>query len=164
MLSLRSDEEIGPLSPLGVSLAAGFSGSVAAAASHCFDTAKSRSQCVVLPKVCLLLLTRFVYFLDYSINFLILFSNHLLDTVKNGFVHLPQQCANWLNFSFPITFFSLSSTMQYRWVILVCANGWSGNALIPFVVCVYEWLHLFTMVPCVTILHSCPMVCSSRKI
>ncbi|KAG6686554.1 hypothetical protein I3842_11G026000 [Carya illinoinensis] len=48
--SPRSDEEIGPLSPLGVSLAAGFSGSVAAAASHCFDTAKTRSQCVVLPK------------------------------------------------------------------------------------------------------------------
>ena len=47
----RSDEEIGPLSPLAVSLAAGFSGSVAAAASHCFDTAKSRSQCIVLPKV-----------------------------------------------------------------------------------------------------------------
>ncbi|KAB1207613.1 Mitochondrial dicarboxylate/tricarboxylate transporter DTC [Morella rubra] len=47
----RSDEEIGPLSPLAVSLAAGFSGSVAAAASHGFDTAKSRSQCVVLPKV-----------------------------------------------------------------------------------------------------------------
>ncbi|XP_059442609.1 probable S-adenosylmethionine carrier 2, chloroplastic [Corylus avellana] len=46
----RSDEEIGPLSPLAVSLAAGFSGSVAAAASHCFDTAKSRSQCTVLPK------------------------------------------------------------------------------------------------------------------
>lgn len=46
----RSDEEIGPLSPLAVSLAAGFSGTVAAAASHGFDTAKSRSQCVVLPK------------------------------------------------------------------------------------------------------------------
>nr|XP_018634603.1 mitochondrial arginine transporter BAC2 isoform X2 [Nicotiana tomentosiformis] len=46
----RSDEEIGPLSPLAVSLAAGFSGSVAAAASHGFDTAKSRSQCIVLPK------------------------------------------------------------------------------------------------------------------
>ncbi|KAM7474680.1 hypothetical protein LguiB_021923 [Lonicera macranthoides] len=45
-----SDEEIGPLSPLTVSLAAGFSGSIAAAASHCFDTAKSRSQCIVLPK------------------------------------------------------------------------------------------------------------------
>ncbi|KAK4593591.1 hypothetical protein RGQ29_017630 [Quercus rubra] len=46
----RSDEEIGPLSPLAVSLAAGFSGSVAAAASHCFDTAKTRTQCIVLPK------------------------------------------------------------------------------------------------------------------
>ncbi|KAL4311620.1 hypothetical protein GQ457_01G044920 [Hibiscus cannabinus] len=46
----RYDEEIGPLSPLAVSLAAGFSGSVAAAASHGFDTAKSRSQCTVLPK------------------------------------------------------------------------------------------------------------------
>ncbi|WCJ28529.1 Mitochondrial substrate carrier family protein [Euphorbia peplus] len=45
-----SDEEIGPLSPLAVSLAAGFSGGVAAAASHCFDTAKSRSQCTVLPR------------------------------------------------------------------------------------------------------------------
>ncbi|KAK4359750.1 hypothetical protein RND71_021979 [Anisodus tanguticus] len=47
----RSDEEVGPLSPLAVSLAAGFSGSLAAAASHGFDTAKSRSQCIVLPKV-----------------------------------------------------------------------------------------------------------------
>ncbi|OMO61385.1 Integrase, catalytic core [Corchorus capsularis] len=47
---VRYDEEIGPLSPLAVSLAAGFSGSVAAAASHSFDTAKSRSQCTVLPK------------------------------------------------------------------------------------------------------------------
>ncbi|CAN4114403.1 unnamed protein product [Withania somnifera] len=46
----RSDEEVGPLSPLAVSLAAGFSGSLAAAASHAFDTAKSRSQCIVLPK------------------------------------------------------------------------------------------------------------------
>ncbi|KAA8545568.1 hypothetical protein F0562_020352 [Nyssa sinensis] len=46
----RFDEEIGPLSPLAVSLAAGFSGSIAAAASHCFDTAKSRAQCIVLPK------------------------------------------------------------------------------------------------------------------
>ncbi|CAL0306123.1 unnamed protein product [Lupinus luteus] len=45
----RSDEEIGPLSPLGVSLAAGFSASLAAAASHGFDTARSRSQCTVLP-------------------------------------------------------------------------------------------------------------------
>lgn len=46
----RSDDEIGPLSPLAVSLAAGFSGSIAAAASHPFDTAKSRSECIVLPK------------------------------------------------------------------------------------------------------------------
>lgn len=47
----RYDEEIGPLSPLSVSFAAGISGSVAAATSHCFDTAKSRSQCIVVPKV-----------------------------------------------------------------------------------------------------------------
>ncbi|XP_022747024.1 uncharacterized protein LOC111296816 isoform X2 [Durio zibethinus] len=46
----RYYEEIVPLSPLAVSLAAGLSGSVAAAASHSFDTAKSRSQCIVLPK------------------------------------------------------------------------------------------------------------------
>ncbi|KAG6792596.1 hypothetical protein POTOM_001748 [Populus tomentosa] len=46
----RSNEEVGSLSPLSVSLAAGFSGSIAAAASHCFDTAKCRSQCTVLPK------------------------------------------------------------------------------------------------------------------
>lgn len=46
----RFDEEIGPLSPVAVSLAAGLSGSIAAAASHSFDTAKSRSQCIVLPK------------------------------------------------------------------------------------------------------------------
>ncbi|XP_024196536.1 uncharacterized protein LOC112199806 [Rosa chinensis] len=46
----RTDDEIGPLSPFAVSVAAGVSGSVAAAASHCFDTAKCRSQCVVLPK------------------------------------------------------------------------------------------------------------------
>ncbi|XP_076937018.1 uncharacterized protein LOC143604408 [Bidens hawaiensis] len=44
------DEDIGPLHPLAVSLAAGFSGSVAAAASHSFDTARCRSQCLVLPK------------------------------------------------------------------------------------------------------------------
>ncbi|XP_057495934.1 mitochondrial thiamine pyrophosphate carrier 1-like isoform X1 [Actinidia eriantha] len=45
-----TDEEVGPLSPLAISLSAGFSGSIAAAASHSFDTAKSRSQCIVLPK------------------------------------------------------------------------------------------------------------------
>lgn len=46
----RYDEDVGPLSPFSVSLAAGFSGSLAAAASHTFDTAKSRSQCIVVPK------------------------------------------------------------------------------------------------------------------
>ncbi|GAA0155820.1 transporter [Lithospermum erythrorhizon] len=46
----RSDEEIGPLSPIAITVAAGFSGSLAAAASHCFDTARSRSQCTILPK------------------------------------------------------------------------------------------------------------------
>lgn len=46
----RSNEEVGPLPPLAVSILAGLSGTVAAAASHCFDTAKSRSQCIVLPK------------------------------------------------------------------------------------------------------------------
>ncbi|KVI10956.1 uncharacterized protein LOC112505650 [Cynara cardunculus var. scolymus] len=45
-----SDDDVGPLHPLAVSLAAGFSGSIAAAASHSFDTAKCRSQCLVLPK------------------------------------------------------------------------------------------------------------------
>ncbi|XP_077213308.1 mitochondrial substrate carrier family protein [Tasmannia lanceolata] len=45
-----SAEEIGPVSPLAASIAAGFSGSIAAAASHGFDTAKSRSQCIVMPK------------------------------------------------------------------------------------------------------------------
>ncbi|PHT65092.1 hypothetical protein T459_29517 [Capsicum annuum] len=45
-----SDEDVGPLSPLAVSLTAGFSGSLAAAASHGFDTAKFLSQCMVLPK------------------------------------------------------------------------------------------------------------------
>ncbi|XP_023900496.2 uncharacterized protein LOC112012337 [Quercus suber] len=74
----RSDEEIGPLSPLAVSLAAGFSGSVAAAASHCFDTAKTRTQCIVLPKVCYLLLKQFLYFLDYTTNILIIFFYHLI--------------------------------------------------------------------------------------
>ncbi|KAL5715237.1 hypothetical protein ACHQM5_017084 [Ranunculus cassubicifolius] len=45
-----SIEDIGPLSPWATSVAAGLSGSVAAAGSHCFDTAQSRSQCIVLPK------------------------------------------------------------------------------------------------------------------
>ncbi|KAK7319386.1 hypothetical protein RJT34_04107 [Clitoria ternatea] len=46
----RLNDEVGPLSPLAVSLTAGFSASVAAAASHGFDTTRSRSQCNVLPK------------------------------------------------------------------------------------------------------------------
>ncbi|XP_051145320.1 uncharacterized protein LOC127261144 isoform X2 [Andrographis paniculata] len=46
----RYDKDIGPLSPISVSLAAGVSGSFAAAVSHGFDTARSRSQCTVLPK------------------------------------------------------------------------------------------------------------------
>ncbi|XP_075511942.1 mitochondrial arginine transporter BAC2-like isoform X1 [Primulina tabacum] len=46
----RGDEDVGPLSPWAVSIAAGVSGSIAGAASHCFDTAKSRSQCTVIPK------------------------------------------------------------------------------------------------------------------
>ncbi|CAJ1935992.1 unnamed protein product [Sphenostylis stenocarpa] len=46
----RLNEEVGPLSPFTVSLTAGFSASVAAAASHGFDTTRSRSQCNVLPK------------------------------------------------------------------------------------------------------------------
>lgn len=50
------NEDVDPLSPLAVSLAAGFSGSVAAVASHCFDTAKCRSLCTVLPKVILVFL------------------------------------------------------------------------------------------------------------
>ncbi|WOL11791.1 hypothetical protein Cni_G20555 [Canna indica] len=45
-----SYDEVGPLSPLASSLAAGFSGMVAAAPSHLFDTAKTRSQCIVTPK------------------------------------------------------------------------------------------------------------------
>jgi hypothetical protein len=89
LLSPRSDEEIGPLSALAVSLAAGFSGSVAAAASHCFDTAKSRSQCVVLPKVCYLLLIQFIHFLDYRINFLIILT-YLLILRKCCLFHLLQ--------------------------------------------------------------------------
>ncbi|TKY59531.1 Mitoferrin protein [Spatholobus suberectus] len=46
----RLNEEVGPLSPLTVSLTAGFSASVAGAASHGFDTTRSRSQCTVVPK------------------------------------------------------------------------------------------------------------------
>ncbi|KAI4373339.1 hypothetical protein MLD38_011472 [Melastoma candidum] len=45
-----SNEEVGPLSPIVVSLSAGLSGVIAAAGSHCFDTANSRSLSTVLPK------------------------------------------------------------------------------------------------------------------
>ncbi|XP_074317743.1 mitochondrial arginine transporter BAC2 [Silene latifolia] len=46
----ETNDEIGPLSPLAVSLAAGFSGSLAGAVSHGFDTSRTRSQCIVLPR------------------------------------------------------------------------------------------------------------------
>lgn len=46
----RTIDEVGPVSPLAASLAAGFSGAIAAVASHSFDTAKCRSQCIVTPK------------------------------------------------------------------------------------------------------------------
>lgn len=46
----ETDDEIGPLSPISVSLAAGLSGLFAAAASHGFDTTRSRSQCTVIPR------------------------------------------------------------------------------------------------------------------
>ncbi|KAF3516415.1 hypothetical protein DY000_02060706 [Brassica cretica] len=42
------EEEVGPLSPVAISIAAGFSGAIAA--SHSFDTARTRAQCVILPK------------------------------------------------------------------------------------------------------------------
>ncbi|KAH6813512.1 Mitochondrial substrate carrier family protein [Perilla frutescens var. frutescens] len=46
----RYDSEVGPLSPVAVSLSAGVSAAFAAAVSHGFDTTRSRSQCTVLPK------------------------------------------------------------------------------------------------------------------
>lgn len=46
----RNLEEAGPVPPFASSVAAGFAGVVAAAASHTFDTAKSRSECTVVPK------------------------------------------------------------------------------------------------------------------
>ncbi|XP_057525424.1 mitochondrial aspartate-glutamate transporter AGC1 isoform X1 [Amaranthus tricolor] len=46
----ETNDEVPPLSPFAVSLAAGFSGSLAAIASHSFDTSRTRSQCVVLPR------------------------------------------------------------------------------------------------------------------
>ncbi|XP_057803240.1 mitochondrial arginine transporter BAC2 [Salvia miltiorrhiza] len=50
----RYDSEVGPLSPVAVSLSAGVSGAFAAAVSHGFDTTRNRSQCTVLPKYLLL--------------------------------------------------------------------------------------------------------------
>ncbi|XP_057856322.1 uncharacterized protein LOC131065601 isoform X2 [Cryptomeria japonica] len=46
----ESIDETGPLSPLELSITAGLSGSVAALASHSYDTAKSQSQSIVTPK------------------------------------------------------------------------------------------------------------------
>lgn len=48
---LRNIEDAGPVHPFASSVAAGIAGAVAAAASHSFDTAKSRSECTVVPKV-----------------------------------------------------------------------------------------------------------------
>ncbi|KAF9624378.1 hypothetical protein IFM89_010545 [Coptis chinensis] len=45
-----SVEETGMLSPWVASVATGVSGSVAVATTHCFDIAKSRSQCIVFPR------------------------------------------------------------------------------------------------------------------
>ncbi|XLU29883.1 hypothetical protein S245_065949, partial [Arachis hypogaea] len=56
-----SNEEVGPLSPLFVSITAGLSASVAAAASHAFDTTRTRSQCTVLPKI-------YVYLFSLSVG------------------------------------------------------------------------------------------------
>lgn len=84
MLLFRSIDDVGPASPLASSLAAGFSGAIAAALSHSFDTAKTRSQCIVIPKV--LLCTRyfctspFFYFSSYALKHL---DHHLL--TDNGF-------------------------------------------------------------------------------
>uniref|UniRef100_A0A804RKQ5 Mitochondrial carrier protein n=2 Tax=Zea mays TaxID=4577 RepID=A0A804RKQ5_MAIZE len=46
----RNLEAAGPVPPFASSVAAGFAGAIAAAASHTFDTAKSRSECTVVPK------------------------------------------------------------------------------------------------------------------
>eukprot|EP00249_Psilotum_nudum_P012588 c23871_g1_i1 orf=184-1323(+) len=46
----RSLEDLAPLSPLQLSTTAGIAASIAATASHCFDTVKSRSQGAVMPK------------------------------------------------------------------------------------------------------------------
>lgn len=87
----RSDEEIGPLSPLAVSVAAGFSGTVAAAASHGFDTAKSRSQCVVLPKACYFLQAKFVFLLELLVYLQLENFYHVRDIsfIMNMYISLP---------------------------------------------------------------------------
>ncbi|CAM8937508.1 unnamed protein product [Rhodiola kirilowii] len=46
----RLDEDVGPLPPFNVAAAAGVAGAIAAAASHGFDTAKNRAECIVIPK------------------------------------------------------------------------------------------------------------------
>ncbi|EPS62082.1 hypothetical protein M569_12711, partial [Genlisea aurea] len=46
----RYYSEVGPLSPLSISLTAGISGAFAAAVSHSFDTTRTRSQCNVTSK------------------------------------------------------------------------------------------------------------------
>lgn len=46
----RLDEDVGPLSPFTVAATAGISATIAAAASHGFDTAKNRAECIVIPK------------------------------------------------------------------------------------------------------------------
>lgn len=48
---IRLDEDVGPLSSFTVATTAGISATIAAAASHGFDTAKNRAECIVIPKV-----------------------------------------------------------------------------------------------------------------
>ncbi|XLU27509.1 hypothetical protein S245_063575, partial [Arachis hypogaea] len=56
-----SNEEVGPLSPLFFSITTGLLASIAAAASHAFDTTRTRSQCTVLPKI-------YVYLFSLSVG------------------------------------------------------------------------------------------------
>jgi hypothetical protein len=56
----RSLEDIDPLTPWHLSVTAGLAASVAAVASHPMDTAKTRSQATVLPKVKLSLMLQVV--------------------------------------------------------------------------------------------------------
>jgi len=57
----RSLEDIDPLTPWQLSVTAGLAASVAAVASHPMDTAKTRSQATVLPKVKLSLMLQVVH-------------------------------------------------------------------------------------------------------